>query len=596
MNQVYEYIKTEESKWKVDRVPLTRSKDWNMSEHIERCYNVANGWFHQGVNDGSRPYDDIVTPIIDVAFRLEGFDVKDIVPYVDDVYCAYKSFLVKKYHPQWARKNELDSFIDEVVESSIIYDLVLVKDVNNVRPEVVNLQDIAFCDQTDVMAGSICIKHNYTIPELLEFKGKWKEDAIEEVIIMSKANKDVKMANDQKVKTPGKYIEVYELHGSFPENWYKIDGDPNKYVDQLHIISYYTTTDGNKNGVTLFAGKSKKLKDKFKALKIDSVRSKGRACGRSIVERLFEPQVWRNYSAIKLKKMMDSAVNLLQTDSEEFGGKKLSQLPENTILKHEPGRPISRVDMGIQNAQIFENNSIKQENSARVLGSASEASLGKAPVSGTPFALQELIVQQGEGIHQYRQGKIATFFSDVLYRDWILQYLVDEMNGGKNFSEELSLDEIQEIGQLISVKLTNKKIIELALKGKFLSTEEQSLMQQTLRAEFAKGGSRKFMEALKDELKDTPVKVKVNIVGKQRYMAQNADKLSKLISNILANPQAFAQIPGLGKAYNQLLEESGMSPIDFSQIIQGTASNPEVKTQKIASPISREELKDNQPV
>lgn len=157
---VFSYITSEEANYRTVRIPLTNSKDWNMYEHIQRCTNVSNGWFHSGANDGKRPYNDIVTPIINLSFRLEGFDVKDIIPYVNDSKEYYKSFLVKKYHPQWARKNQLDTFIDEVVESSIIYDLVLIKDVNEVRPEVVDLKTIAFCDQADVMAGPICIKHN----------------------------------------------------------------------------------------------------------------------------------------------------------------------------------------------------------------------------------------------------------------------------------------------------------------------------------------------------------------------------------------------------------------------------------------------------
>ena len=201
-------ITTERNNWRTVRVPLTNSKDWNMYEHIQRCTNVANAWYHTGKNDGLRPYNDIVTPIIDVAFRSEGFDVKDIIPYVNDAQNYYKSFLIKKYHPQWARKNQLDTFIDEVVETSIIYDLVLVKDINNTRPEVVDLKTIAFCDQTDVMAGPICIEHNYTVAELIAMKGKWYSDEIDLTIIQANNDKNVAIAEDGKVKSPSKYIQV----------------------------------------------------------------------------------------------------------------------------------------------------------------------------------------------------------------------------------------------------------------------------------------------------------------------------------------------------------------------------------------------------
>ena len=101
------------------------------------------------------------------------------------------------------------------------------------------------------------------------------------------------------------------------------------------------------------------------------------------------------------------------------------------------------------------------------------------------------------------------------------------------------------------------------------------------------------MEVLKGELKDIPVKVFVNVAGKQRNMAQNADKISKLVGNILANPEAFATIPGLAKSYNELLEESGMSAIDFSQVTRGVQQTPQAPAAKIKSPISTEELKTN---
>ena len=566
-SDVFSYIKSEENNWRTARVPLTRTKSWNMFEHIERCTNVANAWFNKGDNDGKRPYNDIVTPIIDVAFRSEGFDVKHIIPYVNDADNYYKSFLVKKYHPQWARKNELDTFIDDVVETSIIFDLVLVKDVNSARPEVVDLSTIAFCDQTDVLAGALCLKHNLTVGELLENKGTWDDEKIDICISESSSEKKVALANDQTVKTPSKYIEVYELRGSFPETWLDEEGDSKKYTPQMHIVAYYTNTSGGKQGICLYKGKDKPLRESFKALKIDKIRSRGRACGRSVVERLFDPQVWANYSGLKIKELLDSAINVFITDSDELGNQKLSDLKPNTIIKQEKNANTQRLDGTLQNLGAFQSEQVTQENRARTLGSASEASLGKNPVSGTPFALQALIVQQGEGIHEYRQGKIATFFADVLYRDLILQYLVADMNGGRKFSEELSLDEMQELSKQVVQNEVNNKLKTMLLDGEEVTQEVKTLLTETKRKAFMDSSSRKFFEILKDELKDIPLEVMVNITGKQKNLVEDADKLTNIIREVLANPGAFAQIPGLGKVFNELLESSGLSPIDFSQLV-----------------------------
>lgn len=562
---VFQYITSEENNWKTARVPLTRNKDWNMYEHIERCTAVSNGWYFNGKNDGNRPYDDIVTPIINVAFRSEGFDVKDIVPFVNDAQNYYKSFLIKKMHPKWARDNELDTFIDDVVETSVIYDLVLVKNINNARPEVVDLKTLAFCDQTDVMAGPICIKHQYTPSELVEFKGKWNDDKVDMAITLAVSEIEVSIAGNQKLKTPGKYIEVYELRGNLPQLWLDPTAQKDTYSPQMHIVCYYNDKDGVKQGIVLYEGKDKKLSDNFKSLKIDRIRSKGRACGRSIVESLFEPQVWNNYSAIKIKALLDSAINVFQTDSEEFGNQKLSELKHNTILKHETGKPITQVSGQLQNLPTFSTQQQKYTQDARILGSASESALGLNPASGTPFALQNLIVQQGQGLHEYRQGKIATFFADVLYRDWILSYLVADMNEGKKFSEELTLDEMIEIGDAIATNCANKDIINKIFDGEIVTQENKDVLIQFYKDEFKKGGNRKFFEVLKNELKDIPVDVQINVAGKQRDLARNADKLSNLILTMTKFGVPFS---ALAKPFNELLEDSGLSPVDFSQIVQ----------------------------
>jgi hypothetical protein len=562
---VFSYITTESNNWKTVPIPITNSKDWLMYEHIQRCKNVSNGWFHSGKNDGNRPYNDIVTPIINVAFRSEGFDVKDIIPYVNDAQNYYKSFLVKKYHPQWARKNELDTFIDEAVETSVIYDLMLIKDIKNVRPEVVDLTTLAFCDQTDVLAGPICIRHQYTTAELVGMKGKWDANMIDFAIRESTQEKKVDIANDEPAKTPGKYIEIFELRGNLPDSWLE-NGKHGEYSDQMHIIAYYHDANGNKGGITLYKGKDKPLKDVFKALKIDQVRSKGRACGKSIVESLFEPQVWNNYAGIKIKELMDSAINILITDSEELGNQNLKDLKPNTIVKQEKGANTQRLDGTLQNLQAFQGYQVVQQNSARELGSASDLALGNTPSSGTPLGTTEIVHVEGEGIHVYRQGKIATFFADVLYRDLILGYLVKDMNGGKKFSEELTYEELDYIANNISNNKVEQKKKEMLIAGKIMNPEEVEMLMQEYKDIVKKGGTRQFFETLKGELDNLPMDVYVNIKGKQKRMAEDADKITNLIREIIANPQAFAQIPGIGAAFNELLENSGMSPIDFASI------------------------------
>lgn len=578
---VFEYIKNQETNWGVARVPLTNSKDWNMKEHIERCTAVANAWFFTGKNDGNRPYTDIVTPIINVAFRSEGFDVKDIVPYVDSMKDNYKSFIVKKLHPKWARDKQLDTLIDDVVESSVIYDLVILKKTPD-SIELVDLKTLAFCDQVDVISAPICIKHQYTPSDLLNFKGIWNDKSIEQAITLASETYTNAIAGDQTVKTPSKYIEVYELRGYLPKKWIDDTADLYEYTYQTHIVCYYTSNNADV-GISLYKGLDAPMSDNFKILKIDRIRSKGRACGRSIVESLFEPQLWANYSGIKIKNLLDSAVTLFQTESEELRNQKLSDLKDNTILVHETGKPVTRVDGSLQNLTAFQNYQISQENNARIIGSASDAQLGTNPTSGTPFALQSLVVQQGQGIHEYRQGKIATFFADIVYPSWIIPELMEYINTGVKFSETLTLEETKEVVDMMLNNEVSQTITEQVLKtGVVPTSDELDIIQETIREDMMKKiGSRGFFEIVKDELKDIPVDVMINIKGKQKYMAQHADKLTNIIREITRNPMVFKQIPGLAKVYNELLENSGMSAIDFSTITTDAQEMPQAAPPEI---------------
>ena len=185
-----------------------------MREHIDRAFQLKNSKFYKGAQDYSRPFNNIILPIANVNYRTTGFDVKDVQLYVDNLENYHKSFAARKFHNWWAKENHINTAIDESVISYFDYGLILMKNVNEARPEVVPLQQIAFCDQTDVMSGPICLKHHYTVSELIEMRGKWEN--VDKTLLMARTKKE---NNNGETETPSKYVEVYELHGMFPESW-----------------------------------------------------------------------------------------------------------------------------------------------------------------------------------------------------------------------------------------------------------------------------------------------------------------------------------------------------------------------------------------
>ncbi len=166
MRDVYSFVEEQEIAFR-NKIPLEDGWMWNFADHIKRSFLYKNSQFLDKNEDrDKRPYKNIVRPILNIQYRTEGFDVKDIELYVDNSEEYYKSFLVKKFHDMWALKNEIDTFIDELVESFVDYGGVLVKNVKGIRPEVVDLRTIAFSDQTDFLSGPFAIKH-YMSPSQL---------------------------------------------------------------------------------------------------------------------------------------------------------------------------------------------------------------------------------------------------------------------------------------------------------------------------------------------------------------------------------------------------------------------------------------------
>ena len=564
MTDIFDLVKKEETSYKTTPVAIVDGFEWNMYDHIRHCVLIKDGKLLNGSDPEFTPVKNIVLPILNVAYRTEGFDVKDIEPYVDNADNYHKSLLVRKFHETYALENQIDNLIDDIVESYVDFGGVIVK--NGAAPEVIPLQQIAFCDQTDILSGPFAIKHQYSVDQLAEKKGIWDSEAIDKVITNARYEKMNVQAQGLKSKTPGKYIEVYEVHGVFPKSWLSqdtpdyVDQDEDNYSRQLHVVVFNVQVDGSEKGMTLFKGKEKE--GLFKVLKRD--KRFGTALGRSQIEELFEPQAWTNYSLIQKKSMLDKlALMLGVTDDPSFATKnKFTDLAQGEWLVKQPGTVAEPFAFTTSNLNAFDGFTVEMEQHARTLGSASDPQLGLNPSSGTPLGTTQIVTNQGQGIHEYRRGKVAAFVEEI-YRDWILPKLVTEMNKGSKFMAELSLDELREVAEKVAINHANKVVKQKILNGDLITPEEQTILVETIKNTFMKAGTKRFHELLKGELDDIPVDVRINVAGKEKNLSAFVDKLSNIIRAVIANP-AVLQDPNVVKLLNTSLEASGLSPINFS--------------------------------
>ena len=577
---IYEYVISEEHAYTVP-VTVIDGYDWNMKEHIRLSTLYKNSVFSTGKDD-EKPFKNITKPILDLQHHATDFDVKDIELYITDLKQFYKSFLVKKYHEKWARENKLDTFIDNLVESYCDYGGALIKKGKKDIPEVVPLQSLAFCDQTDILSGALAIKHFMSPDQLRDMEdlgwGDEKNNAtatIEEVIVLAKSEKRIDNQSSKKTETPGKYIEVYEVHGTFPQSF--LGGESERYSTQLHIICFYTNRNSEKEWITLYAGKQKELPFKFIAR--DEIYN--RALGLGGAEELFEPQVWINYDMIRLKQLLDGAAKVIYktTDPNVAARNKIYDMENEEVVVLAEGTDIGQLDTTPRNIAIFNKAVDDWMAHAQQIGSANDALLGVPPTAGTPFKLQELVTQTGSSLHNHRRGKLATFLEEV-YRDWILPKIVKEIMKGEQFIADLDFEELQLVANAVVDTKVNNFVKNRILDGELIAKEEVEDERKKAREQFMKGGKKRFIEILKDELKEAAMDIKINIAGKQEDLSQKVDKLVNIFRQIISAPQVLAQ-PQMADLFNQILEASGLSPIDFGSMRYELTQQGEQSTQQL---------------
>lgn len=565
-NDIFQYIIGKENEY---ALPITLNKKrWSMKDHLERSELYKNSDI-VGEKTDFTPVKNITRPILNVSYRTEAIEVKDVELYVDDPDNFHLSFLVKKYHDDvFTVVNDIDTYFDELNISRIDFGGGLSKKLFKPRPEVVPLQAIAFCDQRDILQRPIGIKHNYAPDELLDMAAKgWGKPSngatvnLEEAVILARDN-PVKDVSDGD-------IQVYEVHGSLPKRFADQTYSGEAYERRLFIVAFYQKKNSSeRRGIILYT--ALETESPFKLIKRDAVY--GRALGFGGAEELFEPQVWVNYDMIRKHDMLDAASKtVLTTDDPTLAAKHPSGLKDVDnleILERTAGTTISQVDTFPRNMQLFDKAVSDWEAHAQQIGAANDSIMGENPSSGTPFKLQELVTQQSQGLHDYRRGQFAKHLEEI-YQDWIIPHIEKQICEGTQFLSELPLEDLQFVSDSLVRNEAKKFELQKVLTGQEISPNETEAFKQQVREEFQRKGSKHFIEILKGEFKGVSLGVKVSIKGKSKDLSAQADKLSNIFSKIFSNPQGFImtmQIPGAAKAFSNLLEASGLDPQDFSDM------------------------------
>jgi len=563
---VFDYITSQEEAYK--KPIKLGNKTWSMKDHIERSALYRDSDI-VGEKGRFTPIKNITRPILNLQYRTEDIDVKDVDLYVNDKSKYHLSFLVKKYHDDvFVQENDLDTFFDEYSRARIDYGGALSKAIAGGMRENVEWESVVFCDQRDILTRPIGLKHSYSPDELLGMASVgWGEKrngataSLKEVIVLSRENEKDEISDGD--------IQVYELHGFVPKRFAESSNDSEEYESRLFIVCFYKKKGSqDKSGIVLYT--APETETPFKLIKRDPIF--GRALGFGGAEELFDDQMWTNYAEIRKLHMLDSAS---KTILGATGPQSSSIVAKNKINDMDNLEIVDLGDSLLQpintfpvNFKLFENYSLEKEIHAKNMGAAQDPLQGVESASGTPFAAIQAQIQQGMGLHDYRRGQFAKHLEEI-YKDDFIPEIVRKITQGADFLSELSLDEIQFVTERMVSNEVDKAEVEYVLSngGVAMLPEDVDALKQKLTDEFKKKGTKHFIEILKGEFKGATLGVKVSIAGKSKNLGKATDTVVNILRFAFSNPQGFSQvmqIPGMASTFNQVIEFAGLSPVDFS--------------------------------
>src|SRR5258708_6150407 len=100
MQDIYSYVKTEESKYESDEIQVGENWMWSMRNHVQMIFHLKNSVFFTGQNDWLRAFKNIMQPMLNLSYWTEDLEVKDVVLYTEQENNRVLSFFLKKYHDE----------------------------------------------------------------------------------------------------------------------------------------------------------------------------------------------------------------------------------------------------------------------------------------------------------------------------------------------------------------------------------------------------------------------------------------------------------------------------------------------------------------
>jgi hypothetical protein len=567
MSSIFDFVKDQRTQYRAYTIEIADGYDYSQYQTLRTIELYHNSKFETGNKDSlgrEKPFYNICKFRVNVATRATDIDTKDVKVSSQASNGYTQSFILSLKNRNWMKQSHFASFLNRMGATRAKYGGVLVKKTEQKGELCLHVMQWRnmITDQVDIRSGVKIERHYYTPAELQGMASAgWRNinDAI--ATAQKKQEATAGKSPSRENRTPGDYIEVFEVHGVLPNSFLtpkegQQAASADSYSRQMHIVILDETDKEKTTGVSLFDGPEDE--DPYKYLPYEEVD--GRGLGVGVVEDLFEAQVWTNYSVKAKKDLLDLAGKIIfQTSDSSIAAKNvLTDIENGTILQTAPNSPITQVSNvpaslgGI--AQLMDDWDTQAQN----VTSTYPAILGQTPPHGTAFRLMAALSQEASALFEYRRQEAGIFVQEM-YDDWILPFQVKQTQTDKELVADLDPDELQMLSDALAnteaVKFAKKRI----LSGNVVTQTDLETVKQSVRSASMKLRRRGFTN-FADLFEDWAGFVEVDITGEQQDKQALLSTLFQLFGAIAQNP-TLLQNPTLAKIFNQIVETAGVSPL-----------------------------------
>jgi hypothetical protein len=553
-------------------IEITKGLKFNLSETLRTITFYSNSKYLGGQKDElgrDKPFNNINTFRVNVAYRATDLDLKDINIVADDITDTenqIKAMILGKESYKWGKNNGLSEFLNDFGYTRAKYGDVLVKkciDDEELELEVCAWKNMTV-DPVNIDDSIIIEKHYFKPYELSEKKDVW--DNVVEVLELSKKSKAD--------------IEVLEVHGKFQE---AVDPESDSDDEYTYVGKKYLIAMVGNEMFLLYS----ETEEETPYRHLQWIKEEGRDFGVGIIEDGFEAQVWTNDATIAEKNAMELAGKvILKTNSKKVGSNILTDADNGRIFELEDGKDITPINLMSTALPKYAELIQRWDNQFERVSSTFNAITGEQMPSGTPYRQTAILNQEAGSLFDQRREEAGIFISE-LYMDWVLPYLIKKLNKEHILTAEWSNEELQIIDDGFKNYRKGRKLVEAVLSDKEVSQETLDMEGGAYDNEVKNLKNVRSIPIPKDYFKDFECSVSVIITNEMRNKSAILESLSNILAQVGSNP-AMLQDPILSKVFGAIVEISGVpiSPTSFipkasqqPQMPQGQQINPQAMAQ-----------------